>query len=128
MLVRGGLLRLALDRVVQVDLTNTPFDRPAEFDPLAYVTHSVATLPRQFTFEVLLKTDLATAQNEIFDVLGVLEPHPEGVLMRGTTDDLGWLARVLSRFSFDFKILAPDQLRDAIRRHAESLLNLIAQR
>jgi len=123
--LRKDLRSFRLDRVVQVDLTDAPFDRPADFDPLAYVVQSVATLPRLYTFEVLLKTDLATAQNEILEVHGVLEPHPDGVLMRGTTDDLDWLARVLARFSFGFMIIAPDDLRDALRRHAESLLRLI---
>ncbi len=88
---------------------------------------SVATLPRQFTFAVLLKTDLTTAQDEVFGALCVLEPHPEGVLMRGSTDDLDWLARQLARFSFDFTVVAPDELRDALRDRAESLLKLIAQ-
>ena len=126
--LRKDLRSFRLDRVVQVDLTDAPFDRPADFDPLAYVVQSVATLPRLYTFEVLLKTDLATAQAEISEVHGVLDPHPEGVLIRGTTDDLAWLARVLSRFSFDFTILAPDELRNALRNRAESLLKLIAQR
>jgi predicted DNA-binding transcriptional regulator YafY len=125
--LRHDLRSFRLDRVVQVDLTDTPFERPAAFDPLTYIVQSVATLPRQFTFEVLLKTDLVTAQCEVFDVLGVLQPHPEGVLMRGSTDDLDWLARMLARFSFDFTVVAPDELRAALRSRAESLLKLIAQ-
>ena len=125
--LRGDLRSFRLDRVVQVDLTDTPFDRPAAFDPLTYLVQSMATLPRQFTFEVLLKTDLATAQDEVFELLGVLEPHPEGVLMRGSADDLNWLARMLARFSFDFTVVAPDELRDALRRRAESLLKLSDQ-
>lgn len=122
--LRKDLRSFRLDRVVQVDLTDTPFVRPAEFDALAYVMHSVATMPRLYDFEVLLKTDLATAQSEVFQTMSVLEPHRDGVLMRGTTDDLGWLARVLARFSFEFTILAPAELRDAVRAHAESLLKL----
>src|SRR5258708_18761485 len=106
----------------------TPLERSAAFAPLTYLLQSVAMLPRQFTFEVLLKTDLVAAQQEIFDALGVLEPHSDGVLMRGSTDDLDWLARVLARFSFDFTVVAPDELRDALRSRAEGLLKLIDQR
>ena len=125
--LRRDLRSFRLDRVVQVDLTDAIFERPAGFDPLAFLVRSVATLPREFTFEVLLKTDLLTAQAEIFDVLGVLEPDPHGVLLRGTTDDLNWLARMLARFSFDFAIRQPDELRAALRRRAETLLEQTAE-
>ncbi|MFN8529747.1 MAG: YafY family protein [Anaerolineae bacterium] len=120
--LRQALRSFRLSRVVQVNLTNITFERPVNFDPLAYFVRSVATLPRRFTFEVFLKTDLVTAESEIFDLLGVLEPHSEGVLMHGSTDDLDWLARMLARFSFDFSVRKPDELHDALRRRAESLL------
>jgi predicted DNA-binding transcriptional regulator YafY len=124
--LRGGLRLFRLDRVVQVDLTDTQFERPAEFDTLNHIVQAVATLPRQFAFEVLLKTDLVTAQHEVFDVMGVLEPDTDGILMRGTADDLDWLARMLSRFTFDFIVRTPEALRDALRRRAESLLLMAA--
>jgi len=120
--LRRALRSFRLDRVVQAELTDTPFERPPNFDPLAYIVQSVATLPRQFIFEVLLQTDLVTAQAEIFDMLGVLEPRSEGVMLRGSADDLDWLARMLARFSFDFTIVQPPELRPAIARHAQSLL------
>jgi predicted DNA-binding transcriptional regulator YafY len=120
--LRRDLRSFRLDRVVQVDLTDTPFERPADFDPLAHLSQSFATLPRQFTFEVLLHTDLVTAQQALFNVQSVLEPHPDGVLMRGTADDLDWLARVLAGFSFAFTVITPGELRGALRRHAERLI------
>ena len=124
--LRRGLRSFRLDRVAQVELTETPFERPANFDALAYLVHSVATLPRLFVFEVLLKTDLVTAQAESFDMLGVLEPQPDGVLLRGSADDLDWLARMLARFSFEFTIILPEALRTALHRRAEILLQLAA--
>jgi predicted DNA-binding transcriptional regulator YafY len=123
--LRDALRSFRLDRIVQADQTSVAFTRQTAVDPLAYLVQSLATLPRQYTFELLLKTDFATAQRESFDVFGVLEPHPHGVRLRGSADDLDWLARMLSRFSFDFTIHAPRELHDALRRHAESLLNII---
>jgi predicted DNA-binding transcriptional regulator YafY len=125
--LRRDLRSFRLDRVVQVDLTDTPFERPADFDPLVHLSQSVATLPRAFSFEVLLHTDLVTAQQALFNVQSVLEPHPDGVLMRGTADDLDWLARVLAGFSFEFTVITPDALRDAVRSHAETLLQRMGQ-
>ncbi len=124
--LRQGLRSFRLDRVVQVCLTDTRFDRPEQFDALVYVVQAIASLPRQFTFEVLLKTDLVTAQNEIMDVLGLLEPREEGVLLRGSTDDLDWLARQLAKFSFNFVVHEPEQLRVALRRRAAELASLAA--
>ncbi len=119
--LRGGLRSFRLDRILQVEMSETRFERPEYFDTAAYMIQAIATLPRHFTVEVLLKTDLNTARLEIFDMLGVLEPRDDGILLRGSTDDLEWMARMIARFSFDFVILAPDALRDALRQHAEQL-------
>ena len=76
--LRNGLRSFRLDRVIQVDLTPTPFERPEHFDAMSFIAQAVATLPRRITFEVLLKTDLVTAKDEIFDMFGVLEPREDG--------------------------------------------------
>jgi predicted DNA-binding transcriptional regulator YafY len=125
--LRRGLRSFRLDRVVHVEPTETTFERPAGFDPLAYLVRSLATMPRRYSFEVLLRTNFVTAQAEIFEVLGVLEPDPAGVLLRGTADDLDWLARMLARFSFDFIIRQPAELRAAVGRHAAALLKVAGQ-
>ncbi|MBC7811269.1 MAG: WYL domain-containing protein, partial [Burkholderiales bacterium] len=122
--LRHGLRSIRLDRVQYVELTDTEFTQPEQFDILAYVVQTVANIPRQFPFEILLKTDLATAQREVFDVLGLLEPCDGGVLLRGSTDDLDWLARVLAKFSFESVIHSPDELRPALLRLADSLRNM----
>ncbi len=126
--LRRGLRSFRLDRIVQVELTDVSFDRPNGFDALRHIIQSLAMLPRRYTFEVLLKTDLVTAHCEVFDLLGLLEPTQDGVLMRGGTDDLEWLARVLARFSFDFEVRTPEELRAALRRRADALLNMAENR
>jgi len=97
---------------------------PPHFDALTYLVQKIATLPRQFTFEILLKTDLIHAQNEIMDVLGVLEQDKDVLLLCGSTDDLDWLARELAKLPFDFIVHEPEQLRDALRKRAVELANL----
>jgi predicted DNA-binding transcriptional regulator YafY len=126
--LRHGLRSFRLDRVEQVEMTGIEFKRPQQFDILSYVVQTVAMLPRQYTFEILLKTDLATAQREVFNMLGILEPCEGGVLLRGSTDDLDWLARVLARFSFESVIHTPDELRDALLRLANSLRHMAERR
>lgn len=120
--LRHSLRSFRLDRIVQADLTETRFERPPHFDALVHVVQSIATLPRQFNFALLLKTDLVSAQSEIVEVLGVLEPREDGVRLRGSTDNLDWLARQLARFPFEFTVLEPDDLRAALRRRATVLM------
>lgn len=120
--LRHGLRSFRLDRIMQADLLETRFERPQQFDALVHVAQSIATLPRQFKFAILLKTDLVTAQSEIFEVLGLLEPHADGILLRGSTDNLDWLARQLARFPCDFTVLEPEGLRAALRQRAAELM------
>ena len=100
------------------------FKRPEGFDPLAHIMQAIATLPRKFAFELLLKTDINTAQKEVFDVLGVLEIDKDGIIMRGSVEDLDWLARQISIFSFDFVVREPAELRAELEKHSVKLANL----
>jgi len=81
-------------------------------------------MPRKFAFELLLKTDIETAQKEVFDVLGILEVDKDGIIMRGSVEDLDWLARQISIFSFEFVIREPEELKAEMKKHAVKLANL----
>lgn len=119
--LRGGVRSFRLDRVRGVELLEKRFVRPAGFDVMGHVVEGIATLPREFAFEVLLKTDLETARARVFDVLGSLEPCAEGVRLRGSATELDWLACELARFSFPFEIRSPHSLREALRKRAQEL-------
>jgi predicted DNA-binding transcriptional regulator YafY len=122
--LRQDLRSFRLDRITQINTLKTQFDRPKGFDPLAYIMQAIATMPRKFVFELLLKTDLGTAQKEVFDVLGILEADKDGVILRGSVEDLDWLARQISIFSFDFLVRKPDELRAELKKHSVKLANL----
>jgi len=122
--LRHDLRSFRLDRITNINMSSTHFKRPEGFDPLAHVMQAIATMPRRFAFELLLKTEIATAQKEVFDVLGVLEPGEDGIIMRGSVEDLDWLARQISIFSFDFIVREPDELRAELRKHSVKLANL----
>ena len=122
--LRNDLRSFRLDRITQVKEIDAHFERPEGFDPLEHIMQAVATLPRKYAFELLLKTDINTAQNEVFDVLGVLEADKDGVIMRGSVEDLDWLARQLSIFSFEFVVREPDELRGELKKHSVKLANL----
>ncbi|NOT34494.1 MAG: YafY family transcriptional regulator [Candidatus Eisenbacteria bacterium] len=119
--LRLGLRSFRLDRVVTAAAGESRFERPADFDALEHLTFAFATIPRAFGVELLLETDLATARAQHAHTLGALETVARGVRLRGQVDDLAWLARELSRWSFEFRILRPAALRVALRDHARTL-------
>ena len=122
--LRQDLRSFRLDRVAHINILEDQFKRPEGFDPLAHMMQAIATMPRKHPFELLLKTDINTAQNEVFDVLGVLEPDKDGVVMRGSVEDLDWLARQISIFSFDFVVREPEELKKELKAHSIKLANL----
>ena len=122
--LRQDLRSFRLDRITHIDTINAHFERPAGFDPLAHMMQAIATMPRKFAFELLLKTDIEIAQREVFDVLGVLEVDKDGVILRGSVEDLDWLARQISIFSFDFVVREPAELRTELKKHSVKLADL----
>jgi predicted DNA-binding transcriptional regulator YafY len=85
---------------------------------------AIAIMPRKYAFELLLKTDIATAHREVFDVLGILEATEDGIILRGSVEDLDWLARQISIFPFDFVVIEPVELKDELKKHSVKLANL----
>jgi len=123
--LRKGLRSFRLDRVGAAAALEAHFDRPASFDALAYLKESIASLPRAHRIEVVLATDLATAQREMVSGFGVLEWAGGGVLLRSQADDLEWFALQLARLPFDFQVRSPAALRDAVASIGRRLVRLV---
>lgn len=115
-----------LDRIAHVVPLPRYFGRPAGFDVLTYVSNAVATLPRAYSVQVLLKTDLPSACAAIGTGVGVLEIDEAGVMLRSEVDSLDWMAKELARLPFRFTIQEPPALRAALAKHATALLDSLA--
>lgn len=120
--LRQALRVFRLDRVTEVRLLEATFKPPESFDAPAYVSQAVALVPLAFTAEVLLKTNLEAARRELYPNFVTLEASDEGVIMRCTTDNLRWLARVIASFSFAWEVLEPPELKVAIKEHVAGIL------
>lgn len=120
--LRQDLRSFRLDRIICVRVSDTRFTRPAGFDSSAYLKTSIATMPRSLEVQVLLHADLDKVLTLIPDSAGVFTPAGEGVLLRTHADSVSWLARHLAALPCRFEVLAPDELRMAVRAHAEQLL------
>jgi predicted DNA-binding transcriptional regulator YafY len=112
--LRQALRTFRLDRIAGVETLAEPFERPPGFDAMAHVVQAVATLPRAFTIEVLLKTDAVSARAHLFAEAGVFEETAEGVVIHAQSDELDWFARQLAGMPFDFEIRHPPELHAAV--------------
>jgi predicted DNA-binding transcriptional regulator YafY len=122
--LRHAVRSFRLDRIQTVQPMAQRFTPPDGFDAVAHLAQGLATLPRAHAVQVQLKTDAATARAELFDAIGLFVPRADGVLLYSQTDDLAWYARQLARLSFDFEILQPPALHQALQAQATRLLAL----
>jgi hypothetical protein len=79
-------------------------------------------LPRKYSIEVLLDTDLPSARKEVYQALGILEMCKDGVLLRSQADDLQSFARELMRLPWPFTIRRPIALRKAVIASATEII------
>jgi predicted DNA-binding transcriptional regulator YafY len=126
--LRRDVRSFRLDRVIDVHALPASFGRPEGFDALGHLARSVATLPRKYSVEVLLHTDLDRARRETFDAIGLFTPEGDAVRLSAQADDLDWFARELARLPFDFAVLSPPALRDTLRRQGARLRRLAGRR
>jgi predicted DNA-binding transcriptional regulator YafY len=111
-----------LDRVIEARLLEATFERPPGFDEPEGVLFALAVMPQdRWSVEVLLEATLDEAREQVPAIGVFLEEAEGGVLMRSSTSDLGWMARVLSGISFPFLVKGPPELREALRRHAAEI-------
>jgi predicted DNA-binding transcriptional regulator YafY len=120
--LRNEVRVFRLDRVQEASLRDTTFTRPAGFDCLAFVVHSVATLPSELVLDVLVRTTLENARQWILPGVGVLEADEGGVALRGYVQDVTWMARYLSGLHWPIVVREPVELKAALREHAAALV------
>lgn len=123
--LRGGQRSFRVDRIAEVQLVAGSFAPPPDFDALAAMRHTMATLPRQHAVEVLLHTTLDEARHALAAEFGTLERvvgRAPRVRLTSRADDLAWYARELARLPFRVQIVKPARLADELRTHAERLL------
>ncbi len=65
---------------------------------------------------------------ELFAAIGLFVPDGDQVMLHSQADDLAWYARQLARLSFDFEVIEPVALNQAVRDCAERLLGMLPNR
>ncbi|MGQ4878658.1 helix-turn-helix transcriptional regulator [Billgrantia sp. LNSP4103-1] len=126
--LRRDLRSFRLDRIAKATPLQASFDRPADFDPAEHLARSIVSLPRATAVSVRLHTDVAHAVSELGRNIGVFTPDGSAVILHARTDSLTWFARQLAHQPFDFDILDPPELCDALLAQAARLQRLAARK
>jgi predicted DNA-binding transcriptional regulator YafY len=119
--LRAGLRIFRLDRVLRAEMGDARFERPNDFDSLAYVVASLASAPGTWAVDVLLETTLEHARQRVPPAMGTLEAVPGGVLLCCHVEDIEWAARLLVSLGFRMLVRRPQELRDALGRLAAEI-------
>jgi predicted DNA-binding transcriptional regulator YafY len=118
---RGELRTFRVDRMRDARLGPPTDPPPADFDPVAYVSRSLARVPWTWEVEVILETTPEAAARQIPPTLGELVDDEAGVLLRMRVEHLEYMARVLAGLDCSFEVRRPDELREAVRELAARL-------
>jgi len=120
--LRQSIRTFRIDRITHTETLVFTFERPNEFDVTNHLRNAIATLPRQFSVEVLLYTDLETAHSYVEHSIGLLVQVEGGVILHHQCSDLAWFARQLAYWPFDFEVYSPTQLHLEVKYVANRLL------
>jgi predicted DNA-binding transcriptional regulator YafY len=123
--LREGMRLFRLDRVLEAEMLEETFARPAGLDSPEAVLSAVAnTHGDRWSVEVLLETGVDEVRGQLPSVGLSLEQKEGGTLLRCSTWSLEWPARVLAGLDCSFVVRRPTELRDALEQRAEKLATL----
>jgi predicted DNA-binding transcriptional regulator YafY len=124
---RDDMRTFRVDRMRRVALASaSAIDPPADFDPVAYISRSLARTPWAHEVEVLLHLPLEDAARRLPATLAELTEAENGTLLRMRVGSLDWMAGILAGLGCGFAVRRPDELRSSIRALADRLADSIA--
>jgi predicted DNA-binding transcriptional regulator YafY len=119
---RDDLRTFRVDRMWRIALGEAAaLPPPADFEAVAYVTRSLASVPWKWEVEVLLELPVDEAARRIPATLAELVDDPAGTVLRMRVGSLDWMATVLAGLGCGFTIRRPDELRASVRALASQL-------
>jgi predicted DNA-binding transcriptional regulator YafY len=119
--LREGVRVFRADRVLHAALRAETFIRPTDIDCTRQVVQSLASVPYDWSVEVLLDTTPAEVRRRIPPTLATMEETGDGVVLRVQAESLRWVAGLLISLECPFTIRRPAALRDALREVARDI-------
>jgi predicted DNA-binding transcriptional regulator YafY len=119
---RGGPRLLRADRFCTVRLGGPAAPAPPGFDPVAFVTASLARVPWTHEVEVVMHTTMDEVRRRFGPATAELEPAGEHeTVLRMRAESLDWVAGLLAAAGCEFEVRSPDELRERIHALADRL-------
>lgn len=120
----GEVRVFRVDRILSIKQGLEAAPVPPGFDAVSFVSRSLARVPWRWEIELVAAASLGQVRRDIPATVAELEERPDGVLVRVRAEDLSGAARMLAAVSWAFVIVKPAELRAALRKHAEALLQM----
>ena len=118
--LRQGYRIFRLDRIQHIEVLPETFEKEAGFDYEAFMRTKYTA--NSIQVEVEFQADLATVQQRMSTVYGTLTATETGVLLREQYDDVEGMARYLMAINLPFIVHNPPELREALRRLGERMI------
>jgi predicted DNA-binding transcriptional regulator YafY len=119
---RDALRTFRVDRMSRIAVAGgAACPAPEGFDPVEYVSRSLARVPWPYEVEVLLRLSVEDATSRLPATLAELAEEDGGTLVRLRTSSLDWTAGLLAGLGCEFTIRGPDELRESVRALADRL-------
>ena len=111
-----------VDRMRSVAILDEPaLAPPADFDAVAHVSRSLASVPWGWQVEVTVALPPEHVVYRVPTALAELVEVEGGTLLRMRVDSLDWMAGIIAGLGCDFEIHGPDELRASVAALAERL-------
>jgi predicted DNA-binding transcriptional regulator YafY len=113
-----------LDRIQHMQQLPDRFERAEDFDYEAYIREQYTSRSARWQVEVEFQAALYTVQQKVPASFGTLTATPTGVLLAGEYDNIDSIARYLIALELPFVVRQPAELRAALRRLAEQIMQI----
>jgi predicted DNA-binding transcriptional regulator YafY len=111
--LRSDLRVFRLDNIISATARADTFT-PAPVDALAAVERSIALVPWDWEFQVVVRLSPEVVSQRLAPTIAVRLPHPRGTLLQGFAKDLAPLAYALAGLDCPIEVIEPPELRAAM--------------
>ena len=126
--LRNDRRTFRIDRIRRVDVLPNPFVMPEGLDVIKAIQESLALSWQNWRVEIELECPIAWAREDIPATFAVLEELPHNrTRVIASSSNLKYLAARIASFEWEFTIISPPELQDAIREHAARLLRAASE-
>lgn len=120
--VRNDLRTFRVDRITAIEPLALPALVPADFDAVAFVERTLARVPWGSEIEVVAAASVKDVRATLPGSLAELRAAGSSTIVRFQAANLDGAVRMLAAMPWAFEIRAPEELADALHKHALRLV------